>query len=103
MKLKINTTTFDLIDIFTNMSQAITLSICENLRDSREVFIKGRDFLIENTFEFDDNIENILLIETQIEILDKNITTLENALLCHESKCIEKRPSLKDLQSIGLN
>lgn len=103
MKLKINTTIFNLIEVVTHISQGITLSLCENLRASREVFIEGREFLVENTFEFGENIENILLLEIQIDILNKNIKTLEDALLCHESKCIEKRLALKDLQKIGLN
>jgi hypothetical protein len=103
MKLVINTTLFNLIEVVTHIPQAVTMSLCESLRASRDSFVEGRKFLIENTFEFGENVENITQLDLQIDILNKNIKTLEDALLCHESKCIEKRLALKDLQKIGLN
>lgn len=101
--IKVDRTKLNLIDIFTHMSIAITLSVIENFTQSRDFLQKGRDYLVENTFEFGEHVEEISALDEQISITTENIKQLTNALLCHESKCIEKRMALKDLQSIGLN
>lgn len=101
--MKVNRTIFTLSEIFTHLSLAITLAMLENLILSRSHFEEGKKFLIENTFEFGENVEAVALATEQIEILDINIRTLTNVLLCHEAKVIEKRIVLGDLKAICLN
>ena len=101
--IKVDRTILNLADIFAHMNVALTLSILENFTQSRNFLQEGKDFLVANTFEFGQHVEEVSALTEQIEITNKNIKSLEDALLCHESKCIEKRLSLKDLQAVGLN
>jgi len=100
---KLNTTLFDLDVVFTTMSHAETLSAIINLKEVKAELIEIRDECLEETFEFDQNVEEIAFINKQLTYVNKNIRTLENALLCHESKIVEKRTSLEDLGTFWLN
>jgi hypothetical protein len=99
----LNTTLFDLDVVFTTMSHAETLSAIINLKEVKAELIEIRDECLEETFEFDQNVEEIAFINKQLSYVNKNIRTLENALLCHESKISEKRTSLSDLGTLWLN
>ena len=99
----LNTTLFDLDVVFTTMSHAETLSAIINLKEVKAELIEIRDECLEETFEFDQNVEEISFINKQLSYVNKNIRTLENALLCHESKISEKRTSLEDLGTFWLN
>ncbi len=99
----LNTTLFDLDVVFTTMSHAETLSAIINLKEVKAELIEIRDECLEETFEFDQNVEEIAFINKQLSYVNKNIRTLENALLCHESKISEKRTSLEDLGTFWLN
>lgn len=99
----LNTTLFDLDVVFTTMSHAETLSAIINLKEVKAELIEIRDECLEETFEFDQNVEEIAFINKQLTYVNKNIRTLENALLCHESKISEKRTSLEDLGTFWLN
>jgi len=100
---KLNTTLFDLDVIFTTMSHAQTLSTIINLKEVRTELIEVRNECLEETFEFDENVDEISFIDKQLVYINKNIRTLENALLCHESKISEKRTALSDLGTFWLN
>lgn len=100
---KLNTTLFDLDVIFTTMSHAETLSAIINLKEVKEELIEIRDECLEETFEFDQNVEEIAFINKQLSYVNKNIRTLENALLCHESKIVEKRTTLGEIGTFWLN
>ena len=100
---KLNTTLFDLDVIFTTMSHAETLSSIINLKEIRTELIEIRNECLEETFEFDQNVEELEFIDKQLIYINKNIRTLENALLCHESKIVDKRTSLEDLGTFWLN
>ncbi len=99
----LNTTLFDLNVIFTTMSHAQTLDMCTSLKIVREDLIEYRNECLEETLEFDQNVDEINFIDTQLIYLNKNIKTLENALLCHESKISEKRTTIGDLGIFWLN
>ncbi len=99
----LNTTLFDLDVVFTTMSHAETLSAIINLKEVKAELIEIRDECLEETFEFDQNVEEIAFINKQLSYVNKNIRTLENALLCHESKISEKRTTLSDLGTLWLN
>jgi hypothetical protein len=100
---KLNKTLFDLDVIFTTMSHAQTLVMCTELKEVRKQLLEVRNECIEDTFEFDQNVDELSFIDTQLIYVNKNIRTFENALLCHESKICEKRTSMGDLGTIWLN
>jgi hypothetical protein len=100
---KLNTTLFDLDVVFTTMSQAQTLVMCSELKEVKKQLLKVRNECIEDTFEFEQNVDEISFIDTQLIYINKNIRTFENALLCHESKINEKRTTLSDLGTLWLN
>ena len=100
---KLNTKLFDLDVVFTTMSHAETLLTITDLKEVRTELLEIRNECLEETFEFDENVEELSFIDTQLIYLNKNIRTLENALLCHESKISEKRTTLSDLGTLWLN
>ena len=99
----LRTMLFDLDVVFTTMSHAETLFVVIKLKEVRAKLNDIRDECLEETFEFDQNVEEISFINKQLSYVNKNIRTLENALLCHESKISEKRTSLEDLGTFWLN
>ena len=100
---KLNTTLFDLDDLYLTMSYAQTWSCLIDLKDVRNELIEVKEDFINEMNEFNMYIDDIIEIDTQLIFLNKNIKTFENALLIHESKVLEKRPSLGDLSLISLN
>ena len=100
---KINTTLFDLDVIYETMSHAKTWDMLFELKEVRDNLIKIRNCHIEETFEFDQNDEEVSFIDKQLFYIDKNIRTFENALLCHGSKIIEKRTTMGELGVFCLN
>ena len=100
---KLNTTLFDLDVIFETMSHAKTLVMIAELKEVRQQLLDIRNECIEDTFEFDQNVDELSFIDTQLIYINKNIRTFENALLCHESKISEKRIALADLGTFWLN
>jgi hypothetical protein len=85
------------------MSYAKTSHILNNLKIVRDNLIELKGEFIKEIDVFDDSIEYINNIDAQLIFVNKNIRTFENALLIHESKVLEKRPSLGDLSTISLN
>jgi hypothetical protein len=101
--MKIDRTILDLSDVFKYISLAKILSILESFTKSRKLLQKTKAFLIADTYDFNKHVEIVAAITEQLEYLDKNIKTLQVAMLAHESKCIEKRIGLGKLQNVGLN
>lgn len=99
----LNTTLFDLDNVFTTMSHGETWSKIIDLKIVRDELVDLREEFIQEVTEFDEYVDDILDIDTQLIFLNKNIRTFENALLAHESKVLEKRLSLGDLGTICLN
>ena len=99
---KLNTTIFDLDVIFTTMSHAETLQSINELKLVKCELLEIKDEYLDSLYDLDD-VEELEFIDTQLIFINKNIRTLENALMCHESKISEKRTSLKDLSVFWLN
>jgi hypothetical protein len=100
---KLNTTLFELDVIFESMSHAQTWASLIDLKEIKKELIDIRNECIEETFDFDQNVDEISLIDKQLVYINKNIKTFENALLCHESKITEKRTTLGELGVFCLN
>lgn len=101
--IKINTTLFDLDDIFTHLTHAKTWELTEELRGIKdELLISKRDLLKAELYT-NNYVEEMLAIDHQLWFLDINLKTLEEALLCHESKISERSIKLGTLGSFWLN
>ena len=100
---KINTTLFELDVVFETMSHGKIWSMLFDLKDVRDKLVEIRDANVEETFEFDQNVEEVSFIDEQLKYINKNIRTFENALLCHESKVVDKRTTMGELGVFWLN
>lgn len=99
--MEINRNIFVLEEIYTQVNQAVTLSLCEGLRKAKEIFIEGRKVLIETDEIL--NQQEIADIDEQLDIINTNIKTLENVLLIHESKQFIRRALLDESVLICMN
>jgi hypothetical protein len=101
--LKVNKVLFDLSTVYSNLSQSETWMMANTLTKAKEGL---EDFLveIEDRKLFDAHYQTEKnAIETQLFYVNANIRTLQDALLCHETKFIEKRLTLGDLGVFCLN
>jgi len=101
--IPINKNLFDLSEVYSNWKQQDTWFATGTLRGQRQELI---DCLrhIANVKLFEGHYkQEEEAIREQLAYVDKNLRTLEDALLCHETKCFEKRPSLGDHAVFGLN
>lgn len=102
---KINIKILDLNEVYVKMSYAETSNKLNILKSLMNSIVLLKDEMIhfnENTNN-DSFIDEISTLTNQLNSLNKNIRTLENVLLIHESKVLEKRPSLVDLSIFCLN
>ena len=101
--MKINRKILDLVTIYTNFSHAETV---ENMKDLIRVKENIEDVIIElkEISEYDEDIVNeIATMEEQISYLNQNIRTLEDAILCHESKTRQRSMIQGRVYDICLN
>lgn len=93
--MRINKTVFALDSVYPHLTHYETIVFLNELlnlqKELEEIFING---IVSGYVS--DNTKDIL---SQIDLLNKNIETLETALLCHETKLFEK---IK-LQNINFN
>lgn len=99
--MEINRNLFDLEDIYVNVNQAITLSLCEGLRKAKDIFIERRKSLVETDEIL--NQQEIADIDEQLAIINTNIKTLENVLIIHESKQFIRREVLNESTLFCMN
>jgi hypothetical protein len=101
--MKINRKKLDLITIYTNFSHAETI---ENMKDLIRVKENLEDVIIDlkEISMYDEDIVNeIATIKEQISYLNQNIRTLEDAILCHESKMFQKMTANNKFAKVCLN
>lgn len=101
--LKVNTVLFDLATVYEKLTQAETWNMANTLT---KVKFNLEDLLADiNEHQLFDNHykEQTDAIETQLYYVNANIEVLQDALLCHETKFIEKRTTLGDLGVFCLN
>lgn len=102
--MKVNKTIFELDVVYETITLAKTLEMVDALSVSIE---QMEDMKMELNYK---TIKNGISYQRYIKDIDEmlsyclhNHRTLINAVLIHESKVLEKRPSLGDLQTICLN
>jgi hypothetical protein len=101
--MKINRKKLDLITIYTNFSHAETI---QNMEDLIRVKENLEDVIIDlkEISMYDEDIVNeIATIKEQISYLNQNIRTLEDAILCHESKMFQKMTANNKFAKVCLN
>ncbi len=101
--IPINKFLFDLSEVYANWKYQETWWTTATLRVQREMLIDCLQHIKDNSLYDGHYTEEADAIKLQLSYLDKNIRTLEDALLCHETKIFEKRSSLGELGIIGLN
>ncbi len=85
----------DLNEIYVNFTHSkiwVKLMNMKKIRDDINYFIISSKDLKEKE-----------ILKEQMFYMDENINTLEVALLCHETKFIEKRTSMGELGEFYLN
>ena len=89
-KMSINKILLDLASTFSTLTHVETIEVLAELVDVRDELNSClRDLKLDST-ELEMRLNKMMEIEDQIILLNKNIRTLENALLCHESKIFER-------------
>ena len=96
--MKVNTKILDLERLMT-MAQATVWDMTRILNNVKKELLTARELLIEYTFEFGQNVDELQYIDQQLFFVNNNLKTLEEALLHHESK-IFKMPIGKQSQQV---
>jgi hypothetical protein len=101
--IKINTKLFDLNDVYTNMTHSEAWLMSINLMDIKFDLEESKHDLITCGGLGVDSVSDIIAIDQQLWFVEQNMKTLEDALLCFETKIFEHRMMLKDLKTVCLN
>jgi len=102
--MKINKTIFELDVVYETIKLGKTIEMVEALYSTIEQMEDMKMQIEYKTIKTGVSYEAYLkLIDEQLAYCLRNHRTLVNSLLIHESKVLEKRPSLGDLQTICLN
>ena len=104
--LKINTTLFDLDVLYKTLSHGAISTMLDSL-----LYVKSEikdcldylNYLSEQGDLKDDELEMHSHLTMQMFYINKNVRTLEDALLCHMTKTFEKRTIMGELTNICLN
>ena len=94
--MKINRTILDLNTVYCNLTHADTIEVLDDLKASKQEL---EDILNALRAENADCYDEMNAIEEQLTYLRRNIRTVEDALLCHESK-ITERFKLRDTTAV---
>ena len=84
--MKINTTQWDFDTIKNGMPQPEVWKLSKTLTNIKYELLRNRQMLIEDTFEFGQNIDEVSAIDIQLTLLDNNLKVLEEVLMYHEDK-----------------
>jgi len=107
--MKINPTLLNLADVFNNLNHSQTWQFINELREIKAELESCKKDLMVMPVDFDKKILEVITLEQQLGFLNRNIKTVEEALMAHETKCFEKRinfeksTNLKGVQVFGLN
>ena len=99
----INKALLDLATLYATLTLQETMKILDQLVETKEELEDVLDMLRADSTYIQERLDEIMRVEEQLEYLNKNIYTLENAILCHETKIFEKRNVLGKTAVICLN
>lgn len=92
--MKMNNTMLEFSQVFESLTHAETWHFIIGLRDIKDELESCKEDLMSIPFNpttIAEQIEQIADVDTQLDLLNINIKTVETALLAHESKYFEKR------------
>jgi len=107
--MKIDTTIFNLADVFNNLNHSKTWQFITELRAIKAELESSKNNLMALPIELDKKTLEVITLEQQLVFLNRNIKTVEEALMAHERNCFdkwinfEKLSNLKGIQVYGLN
>jgi len=88
--MKTNDKLFDLATIYATLTHVEIIEILSELIEVREDLEDSLFLLKLDSTDMEARLNGIIAIEHQLVSLNKNIKTLEDAILCHLSKCTER-------------
>ena len=92
MRININTKLFSLDTVYSKFSHSKIWFMVNDLTEVRLELEEEMDRILVNYKLENENVSQLVEdLETQLNYLNKNIRTFEDALLCHESKVFETR------------
>jgi len=89
--MHINKTLLDLATLYATLSLTETIEVRDDLVEAKEELEDVLNMLRADSTDIQERLAEIMRVEEQLEYLNKNIYTVENAILCHETKIFEKR------------
>ena len=101
--LEINTRVLKLDELYPQINQATIMSMIDEMNDAKEILEEAIDQFNSNLVSLVKNLRDIMSINLQLYYINLNLKTLEDALLCYESKIFEKFSFLTDIQPVCLN
>ncbi len=99
----------ELHQIYGVLTQSETQGLLDGLEESKIELTKIKIITLEKMFndidaeDIDEGIELLSAIKEQMEYVKHNIKVVEDALMCHHTKCSEKRTLFGKLETIWLN
>lgn len=87
----VNRTLLDLATLYATLTVFETMEILDQVTEAKGELEDVLKMLREDSTDIQERLDEIMRVEEQLEYIDKNIRTLENAILCHETKIFEKR------------
>lgn len=99
----VNRTLLDLATLYATLTVFETMEILDQVTEAKGELEDVLKMLREDSTDIQERLDEIMRVEEQLEYIDKNIRTLENAILCHETKIFEKRNVLGKTAILCLN
>ena len=89
----------DLATVYATLSIQETLTALADIKESKETLDELLILMKADSSDMETRLHHISCIEEQIDLANKNIRVLENAIMCHETKIFEKR-TLQDKTTV---
>ena len=99
----VNKTILELAQVYASHTHGETIEFLNELVSLRDELIDTQTELMEEDVDDESVSKALSEIEEQIVYLNRNIRTVEDALLCHNAKTFEKRLTRGGVATYCLN
>lgn len=89
MNFKINYTTFKFETLLLGINLATLMEMHKSLSKTKKGFEDTKQELIDYTFAFGENVEDIIGITIQLGVIEQNLKTMKTVLLIKEAEVFE--------------
>ena len=93
----------DLATVYATLTVHETLAILAEMKEKKETLDELLILMKADSTDMGTRLYHISCVEEQIDLANKNIRVLENAIMCHETKIFEKRTLQNKTAVICLN